>query len=133
MSDIFTTTSISPSTTEPQQDEAMIVEALRLAAQATDKAKSVGIATKVKEAFIRNADDIQNIINKLAKVDAESSQKLYDELDEQMRLTKMRLMEEQSKNTAVKYATYIVVGLFAVGALIYFTKPKATPAPNPTA
>lgn len=126
MSDTFTTTAA-----ETPEQNAMIVDALELAAQATEKASSSGLAVKVKEALINNAADIQNLINKIAKLDAETSKSLYNELDEQMRLTKMRLLEEKSRSTAVKYTMYIVGAFLAVGALLYFTKPKAKPAITP--
>lgn len=126
MSDTFTTTAA-----ETPEQNAMIVDALELAAQATEKASSSGLAVKVKEALINNAADIQNLINKIAKLDAETSKSLYNELDEQMRLTKMRLLEEKSRSTAVKYTMYIVGAFLAVAALIYFTKPKAKPATTP--
>lgn len=126
MSDTFTATA-----TETPQQNAMIVDALELAAQATEKAQSSGLAVKVKEALINNAADIQNLINKITKLDEESSKSLFNELDEQMRLTKMRLLEEKSRSTAVKYTVYIVGAFLAVAGLLYFTKPKAKPATTP--
>lgn len=107
--------------------EKMLLDAIDMAKTAKSKAQSTSVGEKLKNAIINNANDIQNIIDKIMSADEKYSAQAFDKLDEKVRIAKLQLLEEKSRDTATTYTIIIVGSILAVAAFLYFTKPK-TPA-----
>lgn len=75
----------------------------------------------IKQQLYQNSANIQNLINKLLAKGGVVTQSEVDALDEEIRLSKLKLLEAESKNATTKYAMYVIGGLVVVGAIWYFT------------
>jgi hypothetical protein len=85
---------------------------------------NISTSDAIKQQLYQNSSNIQNLINKILEKGGVVTQSELDTLDEQIRLTKLKLLEEEAKNSRMKYALYVLGGLAVVGAIWYFTYKK---------
>jgi hypothetical protein len=85
---------------------------------------NISTSDSIKQQLYQNSTNIQNLINKILEKGGVVTQKELDSLDEEVRLTKLKLLEAEARNSRTKYALYVVGGLAIVGAIWYFTYKK---------
>jgi hypothetical protein len=85
---------------------------------------NISTSDAVKQQLYQNSTNIQNLINKILEKGGIVTQNQLDSLDEEVRLTKLKLLEVEAKNSRMKYAYYVIGGLAVVGAIWYFTYKK---------
>jgi hypothetical protein len=78
----------------------------------------------LKNQLYENADKIQSLINSVLQKGGVITPEEVNALDEQIRLSKLKVLEAESKTSAKRYATYVVIGLVAIGTIWYFTYKK---------
>lgn len=86
--------------------------------------KNISTSDAIKQQLYQNATNIQNLINGILAKGGVVTQSEVDALDEEIRLTKLKLLEAESKSATTKYALYVIGGLAVVGAIWYFTYKK---------
>jgi sensor domain CHASE-containing protein len=85
---------------------------------------NISTSEAVKQQLYQNSTNIQNLINKILEKGGIATKNELDTLDEEVRLTKLKLLQEEAKNSRTKYAYYVIGGLAVVGAIWYFTYKK---------
>lgn len=105
-----------------------ISEYLRKAAEQSGQVKQEAsdkkIGEKILDEIYAQSETIQSSINKLLGNIGVVTQKELDELDEQLRLQKQKLLSEESKRTQRNLITYSLIGIATIGLLWFFTKKK---------
>lgn len=104
--------------------EKVILAAMEIAKKAGDKATSAPVSQQVADTLSKYSTEIQNTINVFLKNKGAVTQAQLNQLDEQVRLAKLKVLEVESKNTLVKYALYIGLTVFAFGTLWFLTREK---------
>ena len=85
---------------------------------------NISTSDAIKQQLYQNSNNIQNLINGIMKKNGIVTQSELDALDEEIRLTKLKLLEAEASSSKRKYALYVVGVLAAVGAIWYFTYKK---------
>lgn len=120
---ITTTTGTNPITPPSKKDiEDAIVRAYEAIKSAKDKASTSD--TNIGDTLAKYSDQLQGFVNTFLSKRGAITQQQLDELDEQVRLTKLKTLEAESKNTFVKYGIFISVAFVAFGALWLITREK---------
>jgi hypothetical protein len=78
----------------------------------------------LKNQLYENADKIQSLINSVLQKGGVITPQEVNELDEQIRIAKLKVLEAEAKVSGKRYATYVVIGLVVIGAIWYFTYKK---------
>jgi hypothetical protein len=78
----------------------------------------------LKNQLYENADKIQSLINSVLEKGGVITAEEVSALDEQIRISKLKVLEAESKVSGKRYATYVVIGLVVIGAIWYFTYKK---------
>jgi hypothetical protein len=86
------------------------------------KASDLKIGDTIKEELYNSSNGIQSILNNIFSTQGIATDQQLNDLDEQMRLAKMRLLDAQSKMNIQKMIIYSGVGVIAFGILWYLTK-----------
>jgi polyhydroxyalkanoate synthesis regulator phasin len=102
--------------------EELIKKALETSKSAGEKAASSDITTKIADTLTENSDKIQSIVNNLLQKKGLITQQELDSLDELVKQTKLKMLQEDSIRSISKYGLYIAIVLFAFGTLWLITK-----------
>jgi hypothetical protein len=78
----------------------------------------------IKQQLYQNSTNIQNLINGILQKNGIVTQDEVNALDEEIRISKLKLLEAEANNSRMKYVLYVVGGLAVVGAIWYFTYKK---------
>lgn len=105
-----------------EKAEQLIKDALSVAKQAGDKAASSDIGRKVADAFNKYSTTIQEKVDEILAKRGLVTQEQLDSLDEEVRKAKMKLLEEKSKNTLMKYGVFLGVVVLTFAGLWLITK-----------
>lgn len=122
-----TTTNISNLLPTEYEVRKKVLDALKVAEQALDKAKQSNTSFSVGEALKKYSTQIQDGVNAVLSKGGVLAQEQLDQLDEQVRMAKLKMLQEESKNTFIRYGTYLG-GALVVGALAWFFINKKTVA-----
>ena len=122
-----TTTNISNLLPNEYEVRKKVLDALKVAEQALEKAKQSNTSFSVGEALKKYSTQIQEGVNTVLSKGGVLAQEQLDQLDEQVRMAKLKMLQEESKNTFIKYGTYLG-GALVVGALAWFFINKKTVA-----
>jgi len=104
--------------------EELIKKALETSKSAGEKAASSDITTKIADTLTENSDKIQSIVNNLLQKKGLITQQELDSLDELVKKTKLKMLQEDSVKSISKYGLYIAIVFFAFGTLWLITKDK---------
>ncbi len=77
---------------------------------------------KAAQVLTTYSSDIQKIINNFLENRGAITQEQLNQLEEQVRLTKLKILEQKSKNTTIKYISYAGVIVILFGTLWYLSK-----------
>lgn len=100
------------------------IEDAILKAYETIKAAKDAPPSNFGDTLSKYADSLQKYVDGFLGKKGVITQKQLDELDEQIRETKRKTLEAQSKNTALKFGIYLSVVVVTFGALYLITKNK---------
>jgi len=104
--------------------EELIKKALETSKKAGEKAESSDITTKIADTLTENSAKIQSFVNNLLQKEGLITQQELDSLDELVKQTKLKILEQDSIRSISKYGLYIAIVLFAFGTLWLITKDK---------
>jgi hypothetical protein len=99
-------------------------KAAEQAGQVKQEASDKNIGEKVLDEIAAQSEAIQSGINKLLGNIGIVTEKQLDEIDEQLRIQKEKLLSEESKKTKRNLITYSVLGIATIGLLWFLTKKK---------
>jgi hypothetical protein len=99
-------------------------KAAEQAGQVKQEASDKKIGEKVLDEIAAQSEAIQSGINKLLGHIGIVTEKQLDEIDEQLRIQKEKLLSEESKKTKRNLITYSVLGIATIGLLWFLTKKK---------
>lgn len=102
--------------------EDAIVRAFEAIKSTRDKALKSDV--NVGDTLAKYSDQLQGFVNTFLSKRGAITQQQLDELDEQVRLTKLKTLQAESKNTFVRYGIFISVAFVAFGALWLITREK---------
>jgi hypothetical protein len=98
------------------------IEAITLSKNTADSNKST--SDVLKNQLYENAEKVQSLINSVLEKGGVITPEEVDALDEQIRISKLKVLEAESKISSKRYATYVVLGLVVIGTIWYFTYKK---------
>lgn len=105
--------------------QSLIASGLDIATNSKRVADSNASASDVlKNQLYANSSKIQGLINSILQKGGVVTENEIDELDEQIRLAKLKILEAEAKSSTRKYALYVIGGLAVVGVIWYFTYKK---------
>jgi hypothetical protein len=99
-------------------------KAAEQAGQVKQEASDKKIGEKVLDEIAAQSEAIQSGINKLLGNIGIVTEKQLDEIDEQLRIQKEKLLSEESKKTKRNLITYSVLGIATIGLLWFLIKKK---------
>lgn len=102
--------------------EELIRKAIEASQSADDKASSKDITTKIADKLTENSSKIQSILNDLLSKQGLVTQEEFDNLDELVKQTKLKILEEDTRKSISKYGLYIAIIAFSFGTLWFLTK-----------
>lgn len=111
----------------PSQDQIsqILAKAIEVATSAGNKAAKSNIGQEVKNGLVTYSKDIQDTVNALLKNQGAITQDQLNQLDEQTKQAKLKILEAESQNTFIRYGLYIGVAIFAFGTLWFLTRDKS--------
>jgi len=120
------TETISTSTATPQPTilQSLIQEGLGILAKIDATKSNISTSEAIKEQLYQNSTNIQSLINRIMTKNGIVTQNELDALDEEIRQSKLKLLESEASNSRMKYALYVVGVLALVGTAWYFTYKK---------
>lgn len=80
--------------------------------------------SNIGESMTKYSDALQGVLNNFLSKRGAITQEQLDELDEQIRQTKLKTLQSESKNTLVRYGIFISIVVIGFGALWLITKEK---------
>lgn len=105
--------------------QSLIASGVQIAAYSKKTADSnLSASETLKNQLYANAGKIQSLINNILEKGGIITEDEVNELDEQIRLSKLKVLEAEAKSSTTKYAIYVLLGLAAVGTIWYFTYKK---------
>lgn len=119
-------TEITTNTATPQPTiiQSIIQEGLGMLAKIDATKGNISTSEAIKEQLYQNSTNIQSLINRIMTKNGIVTQNELDALDEEIRQSKLKLLESEASNSRMKYALYVVGVLAIVGTAWYFTYKK---------
>jgi hypothetical protein len=119
-------TEITTNTATPQPTilQSLIQEGLGILAKIDATKSNISTSEAIKEQLYQNSTNIQSLINRIMTKNGIVTQNELDALDEEIRQSKLKLLESEASNSRMKYALYVVGVLAIVGTAWYFTYKK---------
>ena len=94
------------------------------AGQATKSVSDKKFGERVVDEIYAQTDAIQNMINNLLSKGGVITQEELDQVDEQLRIQKEKLLAYESKKTTSRIITYSILAFATIGFLWFVTKQK---------
>jgi len=107
-----------------QQVTDLINEAKNLVATTSQEASNSNIGETLKDELYNSSEAIQTLLNGLLQSNNIITDQQINDLDEQIRLAKSKLLDVESKESMKKIVTYGVISLLSFGILWYLTMDK---------
>ena len=119
-------TEITTNTATPQPTiiQSVIQEGLGILAKIESTKGSLSTSEAIKQQLYQSSSNIQGLINRIMTKNGIVTQNELDALDEEIRQSKLKLLESEASNSKMKYALYVVGVLAIVGTVWYFTYKK---------
>lgn len=119
-------TEITTNTATPQPTiiQSIIQEGLGMLAKIDATKGNISTSEAIKEQLYQNSTNIQSLINRIMTKNGIVTQNELDALDEEIRQSKLKLLESEASSSRMKYALYVVGVLAIVGTAWYFTYKK---------
>ena len=109
-------------------DKSQVTELLYQAKDMVDltlnKASNLKIGDAVKDQLYQSSSDLQALVNSILSKEGVVTDEQLNQLDEQMRLAKSRLLDAQYQTTMKNIKIYGGIGIIALGILWYLTREK---------
>jgi hypothetical protein len=99
----------------------LLEEAKVILSNTINRASQSDIGGSIKDGLINSADNIQSILNNVLKNKGLITNEQVNQLDEQIKLAKLKLLEAKSKSTITNLAMYVGIGVVVIGVLWFFT------------
>lgn len=99
----------------------LLAEAQAIVSNTLNRANQSDIGGSIKNGLISSADNIQSILNDVFKNNGLITNEQVNQLDEQIKLAKLKLLESKSQATITNLAMYVGIGVVVLGVLWYFT------------
>jgi hypothetical protein len=99
----------------------LLEEAQAILTNTINRASQSDIAGSIKNGLINSADNIQNILNDILKNRGLITNEQVNQLDEEIKLAKLKLLESKSKATIANLGMYVGIGVVVLGVLWFFT------------
>ena len=99
----------------------LLEEAKVILSNTINRANQSDIGGTIKDGLINSADNIQSILNNVLKNKGLITNEQVNQLDEQIKLAKLKLLEAKSKSTITNLAMYVGIGVVVLGVLWFFT------------
>jgi hypothetical protein len=94
------------------------------ATNVVEEVKKSTLTDKAGRILTQYSNEIQGLIDSFLKDRGAITKAQLNQLDEQIRLAKLKILEEKSRNTTVKYITYGGVIVLVFGVLWYLSNKK---------
>jgi formate dehydrogenase maturation protein FdhE len=109
---------------EQQQD--LITNAYTTIKNLIKKSKDTSIPEAFKIEFIERSESIQQLLNAILSKGGVVTQEQLDALDEQLKQTKVKLLESEAQKTKRKYTIILAstIGLIAIISIAVYLKRK---------
>lgn len=105
--------------------QSLIATGVQIAAYSKQTADTNTSASEtLKNQLYANSSKIQALINSILQKGGIITADEVNALDEQIRISKLKVLEAEAKSSTRKYAMYVILGLAAVGAVWYYTYKK---------
>ena len=119
-------TEITTNTATPQPTiiHSVIQEGLGILAKIESTKGSLSTSEAIKQQLYQSSSNIQGLINRIMTKNGILTQNELDALDEEIRQSKLKLLESEASNSKMKYALYVVGVLAIVGTVWYFAYKK---------
>lgn len=119
-------TEITTNTAVPQPTilQSLIQEGLGILAKIDANKSNISTSEAIKEQLYQNSTNIQSLINRIMTKNGIVTQNELDALDEEIRQSKLKLLESEASNSRMKYGLYVVGVLAVIGTAWYFTYKK---------
>jgi hypothetical protein len=99
----------------------LLEEAKSIVTNTLNRANQSDIGGSIKDGLINSADNIQSILNNVLKNKGLITNEQVNQLDEEIKLAKLKLLEAKSKSTITNLAMYVGIGVVVLGVLWFFT------------
>jgi hypothetical protein len=99
----------------------LLAEAQAIVTNTLNRANQSDIGGSIKDGLINSADNIQSILNKVLKNNGLITNEQVNQLDEEIKMAKLKLLEAKSKSTITNLAMYVGIGVVVLGVLWFFT------------
>jgi|APGre2960657505_1045072.scaffolds.fasta_scaffold306900_1 hypothetical protein len=99
----------------------LLDEAQAILSNTINRASQSDIGGSIKNGLINSADNIQSILNDIFKNNGLITNEQVNQLDEQIKLAKLKLLESKSKSTITNLGMYVGIGVVVLGVLWFFT------------
>lgn len=99
----------------------LVEEAQVILTNTVNRASQSDIGGSIKNGLINSADNIQSILNDILKNNGLITNEQVNQLDEEIKLAKLKLLESKSQSTITNLAMYVGLGVVVLGVLWYFT------------
>jgi hypothetical protein len=99
----------------------LLEDAKAILSNTLNRASQSDIGGSIKDGLINSADNIQSILNDILKNKGLITNEQVNQLDEQLKLAKLKLLESKSQSTITNLAMYVGIGVVVIGVLWFFT------------
>ena len=109
-----------------QRQQDLIANAYTTIKNLIQKSKDTSVPEAIKSEFIERSDSIQELLNGILSSTGVVTQEQLDVLDEQLKDTKVKMLESEAQKTKRKYTIIAVstIGLIAIVGLVVYLKRK---------
>jgi hypothetical protein len=105
-----------------EEFDILIAQAQAVVNEAASNANQLNFGQSVKEDLLNSSQSIQDILDLILANNGVITSSQEQQLDEQMRLAKKRLLESQQKITMQRYSLIGGVGIISIAILWYLTR-----------
>jgi CHASE3 domain sensor protein len=89
-----------------------------------DKANNSSTSAAIKDELISNANDLQNFVNIITSGTGVATEQQLNQLDEQLRQQKLRLLQVEAQQTQTRFAWIVGGTIVGIVALFFITRKK---------
>jgi putative NADH-flavin reductase len=105
-----------------EEFDILIAQAQAVVNEAASNANQLNFGQSVKEDLLNSSQSIQDILDLILANNGVITSSQEQQLDEEMRLAKKRLLESQQKITMQRYSLIGGVGIISIAILWYLTR-----------
>jgi subtilase family serine protease len=107
-----------------QEIQKLLTDAQQVVANSQKQVSNANLGTTLKSDLSSSVNGIQSVLNDIFLNNGLITNDQVNQLDQQMRDAKLKLLQAQNQSNKTMLATYAAVGILIVGALWYISKNK---------